>query len=304
MQRWRALGHVFVAAGESDWLASHASYPTPFALPDGTLRIFFSPRDRRGRSSIFSLDLALRPDGFERLGPPIGPWLEPGPDGAFDDAGASVACVLPREDGGIEAWYLGWTQGSGALPFRTAIGCAVAGPGETRLHRPSYAPALDRDATDPLSLGYPWLRREGATLTAWYGTHRCPPTGGRAVDHPIRRAVSRDGAAWVRDAEVCLDHAEAEEWALSRPSVLRDEAGWHLWYCRRHAVYRLGYAFSADGVTWRRDDEAIRFVTPPAPWENEARTYPAVFDHAGRRWMLHNGNGYGRSGFGLALLES
>jgi hypothetical protein len=31
--------------------------------------------------------------------------------------------------------------------------------------------------------------------------------------------------------------------------------------------------------------------------------YAAVFDCGGRRYMLYNGNGYGRSGFGLALLE-
>ncbi|MBB5866436.1 hypothetical protein [Xanthomonas sp. 3058] len=31
--------------------------------------------------------------------------------------------------------------------------------------------------------------------------------------------------------------------------------------------------------------------------------YPFVFDHAGQRYMLYNGNDYGRSGFGLAVLE-
>ena len=28
--------------------------------------------------------------------------------------------------------------------------------------------------------------------------------------------------------------------------------------------------------------------------------YPCVFDWAGETWMLYNGNGYGRTGFGLA----
>jgi len=31
--------------------------------------------------------------------------------------------------------------------------------------------------------------------------------------------------------------------------------------------------------------------------------YPYVFDHAGSRYMLYNGNGYGRTGFGIAILE-
>jgi hypothetical protein len=29
-----------------------------------------------------------------------------------------------------------------------------------------------------------------------------------------------------------------------------------------------------------------------------------VFDHAGCRYMLYNGNGYGKTGFGLAVLAS
>jgi hypothetical protein len=32
--------------------------------------------------------------------------------------------------------------------------------------------------------------------------------------------------------------------------------------------------------------------------------YPFVFDHGGARYMLYNGNGYGRSGVGLAVLEA
>ena len=31
--------------------------------------------------------------------------------------------------------------------------------------------------------------------------------------------------------------------------------------------------------------------------------YPFVFDHDGSRYMLYNGNGYGKTGFGLAVLE-
>ena len=28
-----------------------------------------------------------------------------------------------------------------------------------------------------------------------------------------------------------------------------------------------------------------------------------MFDYDGRRWMLYNGNGYGETGIGLAVLE-
>ncbi len=31
--------------------------------------------------------------------------------------------------------------------------------------------------------------------------------------------------------------------------------------------------------------------------------YPFVFDHKCNRYMLYNGNSYGKTGFGLAVLE-
>ncbi len=32
--------------------------------------------------------------------------------------------------------------------------------------------------------------------------------------------------------------------------------------------------------------------------------YPFIFDHKGKRYMLYNGNDYGKTGFGLAVLEN
>jgi len=31
--------------------------------------------------------------------------------------------------------------------------------------------------------------------------------------------------------------------------------------------------------------------------------YPYVFEHKGERYMLYNGNGYGKTGIGIAVLE-
>ncbi|WP_424810482.1 hypothetical protein [Roseococcus sp. YIM B11640] len=302
-QRWRSLGHVLVAAGENPAHHSHASYPTPLPMPDGSLRVFYSPRDAEGRSTIFSVDLAVSRSGLERLRPPCGPWLSAGARGAFDDAGTSVGWVGLTPGGGIECWYLGWSLGV-SVPFRNFIGRAVAAPGASRFDRISASPVLDRSPEDPFTLGYPWLVDQADTRFAWYGTHRSWGPQGMEMDHVIRRAVSRDGGRrWTRDAGPALSPAGGEEWALSRPSVLRDEEGWHMWYCRRFEKYRLGYAQSADGRDWTRRDDLLEFTSEEAAWERGSRAYPAVFDHAGCRWMLYNGAGYGRTGFGLAVLE-
>jgi len=39
-----------------------------------------------------------------------------------------------------------------------------------------------------------------------------------------------------------------------------------------------------------------------AGWDSEMICYPHVFEHNGEKHMLYNGNGYGKSGIGLAVL--
>lgn len=76
-----------------------------------------------------------------------------------------------------------------------------------------------------------------------------------------------------------------------------------MWFCARGERYRLAYAESDDGYTWRRMDDAVALTPAPGPWEAQMQAYPEVFDAAGARWMLYNGDGYGATGIGLARLE-
>ena len=38
-------------------------------------------------------------------------------------------------------------------------------------------------------------------------------------------------------------------------------------------------------------------------WESDMVEYPWLFDASGRRFMLYNGNDYGRTGIGLAVWD-
>ena len=77
-----------------------------------------------------------------------------------------------------------------------------------------------------------------------------------------------------------------------------------MWYAIKYPVhYKIGYAESF-GDGWIRRDDNLEFAGIAGDWEDENIEYPAVFDHGGRRYMLYNGNGYGRTGFGIAILEA
>jgi hypothetical protein len=75
-----------------------------------------------------------------------------------------------------------------------------------------------------------------------------------------------------------------------------------MWYSRRGQAYRIGYAESDDGVRWQRRDGEAGIDVSDSGWDAEMIAYPCVFRHEGRLFMLYNGNGYGRTGVGLAVL--
>jgi hypothetical protein len=118
--------------------------------------------------------------------------------------------------------------------------------------------------------------------------------------HVIKCAESDDGLNWRRSGRVALGLAGGAETALARPCVLRDETGYHLWFSHRGDRYRIGYAQSADGLQWRRDDRRAGLDVSADGWDSEMVEYSCVFAAGGAQFMLYNGNGYGRTGFGLA----
>ena len=79
-----------------------------------------------------------------------------------------------------------------------------------------------------------------------------------------------------------------------------------MWFSYRSGTgqkYRIGYATKLTGGNWelKLDDAGIN--VSEEGWDSEMIEYPFVFDHKGVRYMLYNGNEYGKTGFGIALWE-
>ena len=304
LQRWRRLGRLYAPSPGPSWRASHAACPVAHVLADGRVRIFFSTRNADNRSSLASVDADIDASGGRLIGPVRGPLLGVGERGAFDADGVMATSFVARGDTLI-AYYLGWTVLRN-VPFTNCIGLAIGDAEGEGFERQSRAPIVGRSDVDPLTLGYPWVLRDTNGWRMWYGTHTAWEPEGVGMTHVIRRACSLDGIAWRPDADVAIPLAgnrDPAEFAVSRPVVLASGSGLGMWYARRNPRYRLGFATSDDGLAWRRADDAVCFLGSPDEWERQEQTYPHVFDHGGRRFMLFNGDGYGRSGFGLAVLE-
>lgn len=299
---WKKLGCVFSPKGQHEWMQTHAS--TPFAQPvqGDVFRVFFSTRDAQNQSSICWLDMRVG-NKPEVLKVSDTPCVSPGLPGYFDDSGTTMSQIVRAGDMDY-LYYIGWNLAA-KMPFRNAIGLAVGKAGGTAFEKASPAPILDRSATDPISLSYPWIRVENGVWRMWYGSHVTVEQNGLDVEHVLKYAESKDGAAWHCAGRVCIPLLPGES-GVVRPCVLKDGSSYHMWYSvrvGRKETYKLGYAMSADGLVWqRRDGEAgLTASTEPGAWDHEMICYPHVFEHEGARYMLYNGNGFGRTGFGLAV---
>jgi hypothetical protein len=64
----------------------------------------------------------------------------------------------------------------------------------------------------------------------------------------------------------------------------------------------MGYAESQDAKQWARMDAAIDLPRTKDGWDSVMAAYPSVVDAGGKRLMFYNGNGFGQSGIGCAIL--
>ena len=297
---WKKLGQVFCPEGLYPWMESHAANPVAWPLGNGIFRIYFSCRDKDRRSSIGTVDFDVRtPQKTFNLSQK--PVLGPGEIGTFDDSGSSMSCLVDA-GGPIYLYYLGWNLGV-TVPWRNSIGLAVRKPGAETFERHSKAPVADRCDADPYSISYPWVIREGNLWRMWYGCNLKWGPEQKDMAHLLKYAESKDGIHWDRKGEIAVDFKSPDEYALSKPCVLRDKGLYRMWYSHRGQAYRIGYAESSDGIHFTRMDEKAGIGVSESGWDSESVEYPNLFDHGGMRYMLYNGNRYGLTGFGLAVLE-
>ncbi|MFL9978027.1 glycoside hydrolase family protein [Paraburkholderia graminis] len=299
--QWNKLGRIFCASGEYPWMLSHAANPVAEWRHGNIFRIYFSSRDAQRRAHICYVDVDIyEPQTILAIAD--APIIAPGEVGAFDDSGTSMACIVHHE-GRRHLYYLGWNLGV-TVPWRNTIGLAVSDGPDAPFVKVSRVPVMDRHEVDPFTISYPSVIVDDGVWRMWYGSNLSWGTGKQEeMNHLFKYAESDDGRVWRRDGTIALEFKDRTEYAMSKPSVVKDAGMYRMWYSYRGAAYRIGYAESQDGVSWTRRDELVGIGPSETGWDSEAVCYPHVFDHEGERYMLYNGGRYGDSGFGLAKLK-
>lgn len=298
--RWTKLGQIYDAPPLHEKLLTHAANPLPVHLHDDVFRVFFSGRDAEKRSSVgyVDVDIVTR-TVLETCRQPV---FRYGPPESFYSHGVSIGNCY-NADGRRFILFMGWHIPQGGH-WRGEIG--------RLLLRADLSLSLDRDGpffglsdVDPISLSYPWVMDDlHGGHHMWYGSTLSWDAGNAEMLHVIRHAHSEDGHVFQPDRSV-IPYAIGVSQAFSRPTVVRDGNAWSMWYsCRsgRGETYRIGHATSGDEHDWHLADPGIDVSA--AGWDSEMIEYPFVFNHKGQTYMLYNGNGYGRTGFGLAVASA
>lgn len=303
-QRWNKLGVLYCPAetGRHAKLLSHAANPLPVHIEGDVYRIFYSGRDERNRSSVGAVDIDIVRRQVVQEHPE--PFFEHGPEGSFYADGVSIGNCY-RAQGRMYMLFMGW-QSPPNGHWRGDVGRLEVQP-DLALTLDGQGPFMACDATDPVSLSYPWVSEDGGGgYCMWYGSTVAWDAGNGEMLHVINYATSSDGDHWKREG-LAVPYELGLAQAFSRPTVARDaRGGYEMWFSYRSGSgqkYRIGYAVSENGRAWQLALDQAGIDVSRDGWDSEMIEYPFVFEHKGERYMLYNGNGYGRTGFGLALQE-
>ena len=284
-------------------MQSHAANPFAEHLHDDAFRVYFTCRDAQNRSHISFADIELTTTQ-NVLNVSTEAVLTPGELGLFDDSGCALGCIV-NINGKRRLYYLGWNL-CVTVPWRNTIGMAEWNDEQEQFVKHGRAPIMDRSEEDPFTISYPWIIEDNGVFKMWYGSNLKWGSDQSQMNHVIKYAESNDGIVWKRTNKISVNLEHPNEYALSKPIVIKEKNVYRMWYSFRAnglvETYRIGYAESQDGKTFQRKDGLAGIDVSQKGWDSEMICYPFIFDHRGKRYMLYNGNGYGKTGFGLAVL--
>jgi hypothetical protein len=303
--KWEKKGLIFSVDKISDWMYSHATVPFAEHMKEDLFRIYFATRDKQNRSHGAYIEVnILSPSNILKISKD--PVLSPGPLGSFDDSGAMPMWIVNNNQK-KNFYYIGWSLGV-TVPFYVSIGLAESTNSDDVFSKISPAPILERNTVDPFLTASASIIIEDNLWKMWYLSGvKWEFDENKKPKHyyNIKYAESLNGVDWNREGIACIPFKDESEYAISRPCVIRENGIYKMWYSYRGGMetYRIGYAESFDGKKWDRKDEDVGIDVSKEGWDSDMIEYPFVFIHKGVKYLLYNGNDYGKSGFGYAILK-
>ena len=302
---WSQVSQIYAPDGNKSWSRSHAQAPTAIKL-DSFIRVYFGTRDAKNKSRTGFVDLNLQ-DPTKILRVSETPVLDLGEPGTFDEDGAIPSCVMRV---GNEIWmYYGGVSRGVRVPYRMSIGLARSRDNGLTFERVYQGPIVDRTPDEPFMTMAPNVMVRDKSWLMWYGSGIGWRRVGKKFEplYQIKVAQSLDGINWERPNFTCIQQNHENE-ANTRPSVVEGKNGFEMWFSYRDChdyrdgsgSYRIGHATSKDGYYWHRSKLSQGLDPSGTGWNSVTMSYPHVLEVGEEKYIFYNGNGFGRTGFGVA----
>jgi hypothetical protein len=299
--KWRKIGRICNLNNIHPLLYSHMANPVAINIQASVFRIYYSARDIKNRSSIGSIDYDI--ESLTTINYSPTPLFTYGSDNSFYSHGVSIGCFY-NHNNSLYIPFMGW-QIRNDNHWRGDIGRLKVSIENNSLELTPHKPIISTDATDPISLSYPWIVYDEGVFKMWYGSTISWDAGNGEMLHVINYASSKDGNSWEKHG-LAIPYELGVAQAFSRPTIFKTNNLYHMYFSYRsgnRTTYRIGYAVSTDGLNWTLKLDETGIDVSKIGWDSEMICYPYIFNHKGKCYMLYNGNGYGETGFGLAVLE-
>jgi hypothetical protein len=303
---WVKRGFIYVASGKYEWAKTHAMIPTPDIRNDNEIRVYLTFCDGNGVGRVGYVDLDSN-DPCKILAVSKMPVLDIGNPGTFDENGTLQCSIVTLPDGRKYLYYAGFEIGK-RIRYRLLSGVAVSINGGDNFQRIQKTPILERSNNELYFRGGPFALIDNNIFKLWYvaGSSWTEIDGKMMPVYTINYLESPDGIYWGGKGKVCIDFEYEDEYAFGRPYVLIEDGFYRMFYSirKRYKGYRLGYAESKDGITWKRKDDQVGLDISMEGWDSESICYSAVIILKEKVYMFYNGNEFGKTGFGYAELKS
>ncbi|MGD9494009.1 MAG: hypothetical protein AB7V36_11715 [Bacteroidales bacterium] len=315
--KWKNLGKIFDPRDFNlpNNCVEFAKSPQAIVFDD-FVRIYFSTIERQNSNSVLShiayVDFDKCFKNIIRVSNKN--VIELGSLGCFDEHGIFPINVL-KDNNRILAYTTGWSRRV-TVSVETSIGLAISNDNGCTFKKVGLGPVLSSSLHEPFLVCDAFVAKFGELYHMWYifGTKWIESKDIKEPErvYKIAHAFSINGTDWVRDSKPIIEDRLNENECQALPTVFYKDSMYHMYFCYREAIdfrnnkqrgYRIGYAYSTDLLSWKRNDEISGFSSSGESWDSDMQCYPHAFQCNNKFHMLYNGNEFGKYGFGLAILE-
>ena len=304
MNSWKRLGQIF----KTD---TFATSPRALIFED-SVRIYYSyrvPDKDKVLSKIAFVDFTK--DFKKIIGRSTKQVISLGKPGCFDEHG--IKPFVPFRHKAKEIFgFIGGISRKDSACVDSAIGLAISKDNGETFKRMGQGPLIGANLNEPFLIADPFLIEKENRLHLFYifGSKwsRRLKEEPYARFYQITHATSFDGLNWLRTGKYIIEPETSDE-CQSTPTIVQIKDLYYCYFCYRRMFdfkerensYRIGLATSKDLFNWERQEDD--FLISESGWDSEMICYPHVFEMDDNFYMIYNGNGFGKYGFGLAVME-